>query len=214
VKIAMLGAGQVGRTLGSALIALGHEVVMGSRTGENPEAEAWAAESGGSTGTFAEAAAWGEVVFNVTAGQHSLSALTLAGAENLAGKVVVDVSNPLDFSRGFPPRLTHVNDTSVAEELQAAFPSAHIVKALNMVANPIMVNPRLLPEPTDMLICGDDGEAKATVTALLQAFGWERIVDLGGIKHARGLEAWLLLWTRLYGALGTPMFNVKLVKGA
>ena len=211
MKIALMGTRQVGRTLGSAWIAAGHEVRMGSRSAASPEAAAWAAEAGGSTGTFAEAAAWGEVIVNATSGAHSLAALRLAGAENLAGKVVIDVSNPLDFSRGFPPRLTHVNDTSVAEELQAAFPEARIVKALNMVANPIMVNPRLLAEPTDLLICGDDADAKATVRGLIEAFGWERIVDLGGVTHARGLEAWLLLWTRLYGALGTPMFNLKLV---
>ena len=155
-----------------------------------------------------------ELLFNCTSGQHSLSALTLAGADNLAGKILVDVSNPLDFSRGFPPRLTHMNDTSLAEELQAAFPALRVVKALNTVANPIMVNPGLLPEATDLPICGDDPAAKQAVTELLRGFGWERIVDLGLISQARGTEAWLLLWTRLYGAMRTPLFNMRLVRAA
>lgn len=216
MQIGILGTGDVGKTLGTALVKLGHTVCMGARQAGEPKAAAWAAANGAgaSAGSFADAACGAEILFNCTSGQHSLSALTLAGTDNLAGKILVDVSNPLDFSRGFPPRLTHMNDTSLAEELQTAFPALRVVKALNTVANPIMVNPGLLPEATDLPICGDDPAAKQAVTELLRGFGWERIVDLGPISQARGTEAWLLLWTRLYGAMRTPLFNMRLVRAA
>jgi predicted dinucleotide-binding enzyme len=214
MNIGMLGTGQVGRQLATALVAAGHPVRMGSRTASHEGATAWAAGvgEGASHGTFADAAAFGEVVFNATPGEHSLAVLKAAGAENLAGKVLIDVSNPLDFSRGFPPRLFVSDDESLAERIQAALPEARVVKALNTVSNEIMVDPAQLGEPTHLPICGNDAEAKAVVTALLQgAFGWERILDLGDLSNARGTEAWLLLWTRLYRALGTGNFNMKLV---
>ena len=165
--------------------------------------------------TFAEAAEFGEVVVNATAGTASLAALEQAGIANLAGKVVIDIANPLDFSRGMPPALTFVNDTSLGEEIQAALPDARVVKALNTVNAAVMVDPGSLAEPTDIFVPGNDHAAKAKVTDLLAEFGWERerIRDLGDISGARGMEMWLPLWVRLMGTLGGPQFNAKLVGG-
>ncbi|MCB9743813.1 MAG: NAD(P)-binding domain-containing protein [Alphaproteobacteria bacterium] len=211
MKIAVLGTGDVGRTLATKLATLGHEVTMASRTSDNPKALAWAEALGGAAGSFAEAAAGAELIINATKGSVSLQALEAAGAENLAGKIVLDVSNPLDFSQGFPPTLTVANTDSLGEQLQRAFPEARVVKALNTVANPIMVDPSLIPGEHVLFVCGDDPEARAQVSAWLREwFGWEQLIDLGGIQAARATEAWLLLWTRLYGALGTPMFNLTL----
>lgn len=212
MKHAVLGTGDVGRRIASKLTALGHQVSLGSRTTDNPAAVAWAAESGGSHGTFADAAAQGEIVWNCVKGEHCLAALRQAGATNLAGKVLVDLSNPLDFSQGFPPVLSIAGRDSLAETIQRAFPGARVVKTLNTLANPLMVDPGALPEPTDVFVSGDDSEAKARVVAILNSFGWPAPIDLGDLSTARGTESWLPLWLRLMGALGTPMFNLKLVR--
>jgi 8-hydroxy-5-deazaflavin:NADPH oxidoreductase len=211
MRFAVLGTGDVGHAIATKLVSLGHAVRMGSRAADNPKASAWAA-SGASHGTFADAAAFAEIVVNATGGMHTLAALEAAGAEHLAGKVLVDISNPLDFSRGFPPTLSVSNADSLGEQIQRAFPGARVVKTLNTVANSIMVNPGLVPGPHHLFVSGDDASAKAIVTELLQSFGWRDIIDLGGIESARATEAWLLLWTRLYGALGTAEFNLRLVK--
>ncbi|MCB9732198.1 MAG: NAD(P)-binding domain-containing protein [Deltaproteobacteria bacterium] len=213
MKIGIFGTGVVGSTIGSALTRAGHEVRMGSRTRGNDKAVAWvgAAGANASEGTFADAAAFGEIVFNCTRGDAALAVAAQAGAENLAGKVLVDVSNPLDFSKGFPPTLTVLNDDSLGEQLQRALPGTHVVKALNTLTAALMVEPSRLSGPHDLLICGNDAGAKATVTSLLrESFGWKIVRDLGDITNARGTEAWLLLWTRLYGHLGTPDFNLHL----
>jgi len=209
MKIAVLGTGQVGRTLGTGFIGLGHSVCLGSRTADNAAATAWAAESGGSHGTFAQSASGADVVVLAGSGQHALAILDAAG--DLTGKIVWDVSNPLDFSGGFPPSLTVCNTDSLAETLKRAHPSAHFAKAFNMMANPVMVDPSRVPGETTMILCGDD-PAKEVVSGLLKEFGWMDLVDLGGLDGARGMEAWLLLWTRLYGALGTGDFNIKIVR--
>jgi hypothetical protein len=215
MKIAILGTGGVGETLGSKLVALGHEVRMGSRTANNEKAVAWTQKAGAraSQGTFADAAAFGELLFNCTAGMASLEALKQAGTNNLKGKVLVDVANPLDFSKGMPPTLSVCNTDSLGEQIQRAFPDVKVVKGLNTVAADIMVNPGLLSAPTDMFISGNDAGAKKQVTQLLtEGFGWKSVIDLGDITTSRATEAYLIMWVRLYQSLGTPYINVKLVR--
>jgi len=215
MQYGVLGTGVVGQTLGSALIGLGHVVCMGSRSASTEAAVAWASAHGEAArvGTFADAAAFGEVVINGTAGVHSLAALDAAGPTALAGKVVIDVANPLDFSGGFPPRLSVAGDDSLAEQIQRAFPGVKVVKALNTVTASVMVDPGSLPEPTDLFIAGDDDTAKAVVTDLLVDLGWsrDRVRDLGGLAAARATETYLMLWVSLMGVMGTAAFNVRLV---
>jgi predicted dinucleotide-binding enzyme len=214
-KIAVLGTGDVGQQIGKKLVELGHEVRLGSRTADNEKATAWAKEVGdkGAPATFADAVAFADdMVVYCASGVATNAILEAAGGPGaFEGKVVLDISNPLDFSGGFPPTLSVCNDNSLAEEIQKALPGARVVKTLNMVANPIMVNPGALPEATDLLLCGNDDGAKAKVTEVLKSFGWERITDLGDLSNARGMEAWLLLWTRLFAKHQSPMFNIKLV---
>jgi 8-hydroxy-5-deazaflavin:NADPH oxidoreductase len=213
MKIGVLGTGGVGRTIATKLVELEHEVTMGSRSAESEGLRGWLEEVGdaASGGTFAEAAAEAELLFNCTAGQASLDALTAAGAENLGGKVLVDVSNPLDFSHGMPPTLTVCNDDSLGERIQAAFPEAKVVKALNTINAKVMTDPGRLPGAHNVFVCGNDEGAKATVVELLGSFGWQReaIVDLGDIAAARGTEMYLPLWLRLMGALGSADFNIQ-----
>lgn len=214
MKIAVLGTGMVGTTIASKLVALGHEVMMGSRARGNEKAVAWASEAGAgaSDGAFAEAAAFGALAFNCTKGEHALAVMEAAGG-GLAGKVLIDVTNPLDFSKGFPPRLTVCNDDSLAEQIQRAVPEARVVKAFNTIAAPVMVDPSRVPGDHDLLICGDDADAKAEVTTIAREwFGWKHVVDLGKLDGARATEAYLLMWTRLYGALGTANFNLHLAR--
>lgn len=216
MKIAMLGTGEVGRTIASRLVEVGHEVRMGSRSAGNEHAATWAEAEGeaASAGTFADAAAFGELVFLCTKGSHALAVLSAVGAENLAGKVLIDVSNPLDFSQGFPPSLSVCNESSSAEELQRAHPDARVVKALNTMWNGLMVRPRLIEGTHHTFLSGDDDDAKREVRALLSSFGWrdEEIIDLGDLSTARGTEMFLPLWVRLYGAMGTGEFNIRIVK--
>ncbi len=215
MRVGVLGTGMVGETLGSAFVRLGHVVCMGSRSTPNESAQAWVGAHGdtASAGTFADAAAFGEIVFNCTSGVHSMEALMAAGADALAGKVLVDVANPLDFSGGFPPRLTVVGDDSLAEQIQLAFPLTQVVKALNTVNASVMVDPAALAEPTDLFIAGDNPTAKALVIDLLGELGWsrERVRDLGGVAAARSTEMYLMLWLSLMGALGSAQFNLRIV---
>lgn len=210
---AVLGTGVVGRTLGSRLVGLGHRVVMGSRQAGNERAVAWAAGAGdlASEGSFADAAAEAAAVINATAGTASLAALESAGKERLAGKVLIDVANPLDGSQGMPPRLSVCNDDSLAEQLQRAFPEARVVKTLNTVNCDVMVNPSIVPGPHTMFVCGNDSAAKEQVRDLLIRFGWpaEHVMDLGDLAGARGMEMYLPLWLRLWGATGTGHLNVN-----
>jgi len=211
MKIAVLGTGSVGNAIGTKLASLGHEVRMGSRTADNPKAAAWAARTGGSHGTFADAAVFGEVVFNCTTGNASVAALRAAGADNLAGKVVIDVSNPLDFSRGMPPSLFVGNTDSLAETLQREFPAARIVKSLNTMNCDLMVDASRVPD-SDVFVAGNDPAARAAVSGWLREwFGWKAPIDLGDLTAARGLEAWLPLWIRLWGTLKTD-FNIKVAR--
>ncbi len=215
MKIGILGTGMVGETIGTKLAALGHEVVMGSRTAANEKAVAWAKTAGprARPGTFADAAAHGEIVFNCTGGMVSLDALKLAGAANLKGKVLVDVANPLDFSKGMPPSLSVCNTDSLGEQIQRAFPEARVVKALNTLNCELMVNPAKLPGEHDLFICGNDAGAKAAVVKLLkEGFGWKHVLDLGDITAARGTEMILPIWLRIMGAVGGPNFNFHIAR--
>jgi 8-hydroxy-5-deazaflavin:NADPH oxidoreductase len=215
MNIAVLGTGMVGQTIGNKLIELGHSVIMGSRNANNEKALAWAASSGGKgkVDTFEEAAKVGEIIFNCTNGMGSLEALRLAKAENLAGKLLIDISNPLDFSKGFPPSLSVSNTDSLAEQIQREFPEAKVVKTLNTVNCQLMVNPRLLKGEHDIFVSGNDQGAKDQVVKILKDwFGWKTVIDLGDLSSARGTEQILPIWVRLMGALQTPMFNFRIVR--
>jgi predicted dinucleotide-binding enzyme len=163
--------------------------------------------------TFAEAAARAELVINATSGGGSLGVLEAAGAGNLSGKVLVDVANPLDFSAGFPPTLSVKDTDSLAEQIQRTFPDARVVKTLNTLNASLMVDPRALADGDhSVFVSSDDADAKATVTELLRSFGWRDVIDLGELSSARGAEMLLPIWVRLMPALGTPAFNVKIVR--
>lgn len=216
MRVGVLGTGMVGNAIGGRLVALGHEVMMGAREAGNERARAWAeaAGEGASEGSFADAAAFGELLVNCTAGGHSLEAIEAAGRENLAGKVLIDVANALDSSGGRPPTLSVANTDSLGEQVQRTFPDAKVVKALNTMNCQVMVDPSRVPGDHAVFVCGDDADAKRQVGELLEAFGWPsaRIVDLGGIEAARGTEMYVALWLRLWGTLGTGDFNIALVR--
>ena len=225
MNIAVLGTGMVGRAIAGRLHELGHTVVVGTRDPEatlarsepdgmgNPPFSTWlGALPDIGLATFADAAAHAELVVNATDGSATLEVLTLAGADNLAGKVLVDLSNPLDFAAGFPPSLFVKDTDSLGEQVQRSFPAARVVKTLNTLTASLMVRPDTLGKPSTVFVSGDDTDAKATVAELLRSFGHQDVVDLGGIETARGVEMWLPLWLRVMGALGTPQFNLKVVR--
>jgi 8-hydroxy-5-deazaflavin:NADPH oxidoreductase len=217
MKIAILGTGTVGDTVGSKLIELGHQVKMGSRTADNEKALAFVAKHSGNavSGTFEAAAAFGELIVNCTAGVGSVDALKLAGEANLTGKIIIDIANPLDFSNGMPPTLSIVNNNSLGETIQQNFPGAKVVKALNTMWSGLMVNPGLLAKGDhDCFICGNDADAKQTVQQLLMSFGWkpDHILDLGDITKSRGTEMYLPLWLSIFGATKNGGFNLKIMQ--
>lgn len=215
MKIGILGTGTVGQTIGTKLIELGHQVKLGSRSAANEKGVEWASkmEPNASCGSFADAAEFGEIVFNCTNGMASLKALHAAGKLNLAGKILVDVSNPLDFSKGFPPSLSVSNTDSLAEQIQRAFPETKVVKTLNTVTCQLMVNPSLVPGEHDLFLSGDNADAKATVRMILEEwFGWKIVIDLGDITTARAAEQILPLWATLYSAWKTPQFNIHIAR--
>lgn len=226
MNIAVFGTGMVGRAIAARLVELDHDVMIGTRSVAdtmartasdmmgNPPFSTWYEQNTQvKLGTFAEAAAQGELIFNCTSGDGALAALNAAGEANLNGKVLVDISNPLDFSQGMPPSLSIVNTDSLGETLQRAYPQLQVVKALNTMNAYLMVNPGLLANGDHtVFVSGNDAAAKATVTELLQSFGWEDIIDLGDISTARGTEMLLPIWLRLFGALQKPMFNFKVVR--
>ncbi|MBZ0315791.1 MAG: NAD(P)-binding domain-containing protein [Anaerolineae bacterium] len=213
MKIGVLGSGIVGQTVGAKLVGLGHEVSIGTR---DPQKLAeWAKTVKGSVkiGSFAEAASSGELIFLATNGVGTLNALELAGKSNFDGKVVIDISNPLDFSKGFPPSLTVCNTDSLGEQVQRALPNAKIVKSLNTVTAALMVDASLLPGEHVIYVAGNDADAKKQVTDILKNwFKWQAVVDVGDITGARATEMILPIWVRLYGALQTGLFNFQIVK--
>jgi predicted dinucleotide-binding enzyme len=205
LRVGVLGTGAVGQALASRLSGLGHDVLVGSRTASSEVVR-----------TFAEAAAHGEVLVNATGGIVSIDALTLAGAGNLGGKVLLDVSNALDHSAGFPPKVLASDSESLSERIQAAFPAALVVKTLNTMTNAVMVRPRALAGPHVNFLAGNDDGAKAVVRSLLMEFGWaaEELVDLGDLSGSRAMELYLPLWLRTYQAVGNGMFNINIVRAA
>jgi predicted dinucleotide-binding enzyme len=214
MNIAVLGSGQVGQTIGSKLVQLGHDVMMGSREEANPRAVAWAKEEKHNAlfGTFSNAAAFGEIVFNCTLGSATLDALYMAGAANLKGKILIDTSNPLDYSDEKHWKLMISNTDSLGEQIQRAFPETLVVKTLNTVYCTVMVDPDKLVERTDIFVSGNSADAKASVTKILQNwFHWKHIIDLGDISTSRAVEMYSLLWRSLRIATGSHRFNIKVV---
>jgi predicted dinucleotide-binding enzyme len=224
MKIGILGSGIVGQTIGAKLVERGEDLILGTRSPSKVDDKRGLTGSLGDwlklvnhkarLATFAEAAAHGEIVINATSGTGSLEALKLAGERNLDGKILIDIANPLDFSRGMPPTLTVCNTDSLGEQIQRAFPKARVVKTLNTTTALIMVDPAQVGGGDHhIFVSGNDAGAKAKVTELLKHwFGWREVIDLGDITTARGAEMILPLWVRLWSALGTPMFNFKIVR--
>lgn len=227
MRIGVFGTGMVGQIVSAKLAECGHDVMIGTRNvhdtlawiekdkfGNPPFSEWHEIHAGIKLGTFAEAAAHGELLINATNGQGSLPALRSAVVASLSGKTLIDVSNPLDFSKGFPPSLYVSNTDSLGEQIQREFPTLNVVKTLNTVNANVMVAPKSLANGEHtMFICGNDAAAKQTVTNLLkQDFGWEHIMDLGDITNSRATESILHIWIRLMGVLQTPMFSFKVVK--
>jgi predicted dinucleotide-binding enzyme len=225
MNLAVLGTGMVGQALAGRLHDLGHTVTVGTRDpratlartepdgmGNAPYATWQATHPGVSLATFADAARAADLVVLATHGTASLAVLRLAGAENLAGKPLLDVSNPLDFSQGFPPTLFVKDTDSLAEQIQREFPDALVVKSLNTLTAPLMVDPRSLGHSSTVFVSGDDAAAKSTVVGLLEGFGHDDVIDLGDLSTARGAEMLLPLWVRLMAALDTGTFNIKVVR--
>jgi predicted dinucleotide-binding enzyme len=226
MRIGILGSGVVGKTIAARLASLDHVMMVGTRDPEetlsrtepdaygNPPFSAWQQEHPDiGLGTFAEAAAHGETVVNATAGAVSLEALELAGENNLNGKVLIDLANPLNFSEGRPPTLSVSNTDSLGEQIQRRLPGAKVVKTLNTINAYVMVDPdQLAGADHSVFVSGDDPDAKAKVGELLRSFGWTDIIDLGDITTARGTEMLLPIWVRLFGVLQKPLFNFKIVR--
>jgi predicted dinucleotide-binding enzyme len=217
MKIAVLGTGMVGNTVATKLVQLGHEVMMGSRTSNSDPGQQWLRSVGGKAqvGTFADAATFGEIVFDCTNGANSLAALRQAGTNTLRGKILIHVGNPLDTSKGMPPTLTVCNTDSLGEQVQREFPDVRVVKALNTVNCDIMIAPSRVPGDHELFICGNDAPAKREVAKYLcEWFDWKpgAIIDLGDITNSRGTEMFLALWVRLWGVVGNPHFNIHVTR--
>jgi 8-hydroxy-5-deazaflavin:NADPH oxidoreductase len=230
MKIAIIGTGTVGQVLAAKLVELGHEVLIGTRNvseklantskdsyGNPPFVEWHKANSKVKLLTFSDAASAGEIIINATHGGNSISALKLAGAKNLAGKLLIDIANPLDFSKGMPPSLLPElsNTNSLGEEIQKTFPLALVVKTLNTMWCGLMVNPGMVGGGDHVnYLAGNDIAAKGKVKLLLNQFGWkdENIIDLGDISGARASESVLLIWLRVMGVLQGSAFNFKIVR--
>jgi predicted dinucleotide-binding enzyme len=226
MKIGVLGTGPVGQTIAAKLSELAHSVIVGTRDPAatlartdndmfgNPPFKVWREKHPGiEFGTFAQAATHGELVVNATQGGASLEVLKSAGEKTLAGKVLIDIANPLDFSKGMPPSLTVCNTDSLGEQIQRAFPQTKVVKTLNTMNAYLMVGPKQLADGAHtVFVSGNDAAAKQTVTKLLESFGWRDIFDLGDITTARGTEMILPIWVRVWGATKNPMFSFKLVR--
>ena len=227
MDIGIIGSGIAAQTLAGKLLELGHSVMISSRDttqgkerpwGALPSADDFAAAQRdlgreAAAGGFADAAVHGEIVINATPGEISVAALESAGADHLAGKILIDVGNPLDYSRGMPPTLYFCNTDSLGERIQSAFPEARVVKTLNTVNAAVMVSPKLLAEPTALFVAGNDQKARDWVhhELLERWFEWEQVLDLGDITAARAVEMWLPLWALLFGVAGTPAFNIRVV---
>jgi len=228
-RIAIMGTGSVGQAYASKFISLDYEVMMGTRNvsekladtakgvyGNPPFSEWHSANKNVKLGTFKEAAAFGEIILNATMGGKSIEALRMADVKNLDGKILIDIANPIDYSKGMPPSLLPElsNTNSLGEEIQKTFPDVRVVKTQNTMWNGLMVNPAMLNGGDHTtFICGNSTEAKETVKEILKSFGWpeKNILDLGDISSARGMEMYLPLWLRIWGATGSGAFNIKIL---
>jgi len=228
MKAAVFGTGIVGQVIANRLAGLGHNVTIGTRDVEkalartekdmygNPAFKEWKKQNASvSLGTFKEAAAAAEIIFNCTSGHGSVDALKQAGEENLSGKIIIDIANPLDFSKGMPPTLSPGNTDSLGELIQRTFPETRVVKTLNTMNCLLMVNPAAVAGDHNVFVSGNDAGSKSTAKEILKSFGWKEknMIDLGDITTARGTEQLLPIWIRLYGVLKTPMFNFRIVMG-
>jgi 8-hydroxy-5-deazaflavin:NADPH oxidoreductase len=215
MRIGIIGSGNVGRTIADGALRTGHEVRLGAREPEKQELRDWLHDAGdqASLSGIEEAAEFGELLVNATAGDGSLDALQAAGADNLAGKTLLDIANAgRSGEHGF--ELTYVNDDSLAEQIQREFAEARVVKGLNTMHRELMTTPEKVAGDHAAFICGDDGGAKGEVRGLLEGFGWkpENILDLGDITAARALEMFVPMWGRLYSALDRELFNIAVVR--
>ena len=211
MKVGILGSGDVGQALGRGFASKGYDVKIGSRDPSNPKLKDWLAKVGkkGSTGTFAETAAYGDIVVIATLGSAAEQAVDLAKPANLNGKLVIDVTNPLDFSKGMPPTNFTGLDDSLGERIQRKVPNGRVVKCWNTVPNSQMFNPTF--KDAEMLIAGNDPAAKKDVGKILKEFGWKDSIDVGGIENSRWLEALVPLWVRAGMSLNTwnHIFQVR-----
>jgi predicted dinucleotide-binding enzyme len=211
MRLGVLGTGMVGLAISNRLAELSHEVMIGTRDPSKSADKLKSLQETVQVGTFAEAAAFGEILFNATGGGVSIEALKMAGESNLKGKVLADISNPLDFSKGMPLSLFVSNTDSLGEQIQRSFPTVKVVKTLNTVTAAIMVNPQSVAGGEhDMFLCGNDAAAKDEMVKILKEFGWSHIIDLGDLSAARGMEMYLPIWLRLWGALGSGMSNIHI----
>lgn len=214
-RVGVLGSGAVGRRLAEAFRSRGHEVMIGSRDPGGAELGEWLSGAGGGVdaGTFAQVAAHGELLVLAVLGNAAENVIADAGPDNFSGKVVIDATNPLDFSGGFPPKLSITGEDSLGERIQRALPDANVVKAFNTIGNAYFVEPRFSEGQPTMLIAGDDEAAKRTVADVLAEFGWSDIVDIGGIEGSRELEAICIAWVKVGRARGAWDHAFKLVVG-
>ena len=210
-----MGSGDVGQALGRGFASRGYDVKIGSRTPDSDKLKAWLKQATGkaSTGTFAETADHGEIVILAIMGAGVENAIDLAGLDKFAGKVVIDATNPLDFSKGSSPGLFVGMNDSLGERIQRKLPQAKVVKCFNTVPNVQMVNPNFGDDKPEMLICGNDPEAKQRVVDILKELGWPGAIDIGGIEEARWIEALVPLWVRVGAALNTWRHAFKVVRG-
>lgn len=202
MKYGVLETGDVAQTIASKLVELGHEVMMGSRTANNEKAVAWAAANGdkASSGTFADAAAFGERVFNCVQGIHAIEALEAAGKDNLKGKILIDQSNPYVYKDGhISLKAEYTENTCLGEEVQKLLPDTKVVKTLNYLGSVMMTNPGELSEPVTGFYCGNDAEAKEAVRQILADFGWQETFDMGDISMSRYTEMLGAFWVPVYG---------------
>jgi 8-hydroxy-5-deazaflavin:NADPH oxidoreductase len=214
-RVGVLGSGEVGRRLAAAFSTRGHAVMIGSRDPAKPELTDWLSGEGAGiqAGTFADTAAHGELLVLAVLGDAAEAAISEAGAGSFSGKVVIDAMNPLDFSGGFPPKLSIAGEDSLGERVQRALPDAKVVKAFNTIGNPYFVEPSLAGECPTMLIAGDDADAKGTVSDALADFGWTDVIDIGGIEGSRELEAICIVWVKIGGLRGAWDHGFKLLAG-
>jgi 8-hydroxy-5-deazaflavin:NADPH oxidoreductase len=214
-RVGVLGSGEVGRRLAEGFHSRGHDVMIGSRDPGKPELREWLSEGGAGieAGSFAQTAAHGELLVLAVLGNAAEDAIRDAGVDNFAGKIVIDAMNPLDFSGGFPPRLSICGEDSLGERVQRALPDAKVVKAFNTIGNPYFVDPGFSDGRPTMMIAGDDEAAKRAVTNVLADFGWSDTIDIGGIQGSRELEAICILWVKIGGARGSWDHGFKLLVG-